>query len=395
MIIGIVGKPNCGQSTFFKAATMADILIANYPFATIKPNTGVGHVRTRDAGADLGRESTPRHGYRIGETRFVPVELIDVAGLVPGAHEGKGMGNQFLDDLRQADALIHVIDLSGSTNEGGEPVERLSYDPARDIRFLEDELDHWYYGILRKGWEKFARQISHEGKVDIALAKQLSGLSVQEEHIKGALKRLSLGPDPRKWSGDELFGLARDLRIATKPIIIAANKADVPGALANLERLKSAFPTLRIIPTSAESELALRSAAKEGFITYTPGDSSFAYKKPCSDKQKEALGFIEGHVLRKLGSTGVQDVLDAGVFEELRYIAIYPGGVNNLEDSEGRVLPDCFLMPPGSTALDFAYRLHTDFGKGFIKAIDVRRRLPIGKDHILSHGDVVEIHAKR
>ncbi len=395
MIIGIVGKPNCGQSTFFKAATMADILIANYPFAPIKPNTGVGHVRTRDAGADLGRESTPRHGYRIGETRFVPVELIDVAGLVPGAHEGKGMGNQFLDDLRQADALIHVIDLSGSTNEGGEPVERLSYDPARDIRFLEDELDHWYYGILRKGWEKFARQISHEGKVDIALAKQLSGLSVQEEHIKGALKRLSLGPDPRKWSGDELFGLARDLRIATKPIIIAANKADVPGALANLERLKPAFPTLRIIPTSAESELALRSAAKEGFITYTPGDSSFAYKKPCSDKQKEALGFIEGHVLRKLGSTGVQDVLDAGVFEELRYIAIYPGGVNNLEDSEGRVLPDCFLMPPGSTALDFAYRLHTDFGKGFIKAIDVRRRLPIGKDHILSHGDVVEIHAKR
>ena len=394
MIIGIVGKPNCGKSTFFKAATMADILIANYPFATIKPNTGVGHVRTRDAGADLGRESTPRHGYRIGETRFVPVELIDVAGLVPGAHEGKGMGNQFLDDLRQADALIHVIDLSGSTNEGGEPVERLSYDPARDIRFLEDELDHWYYGILRKGWEKFARQISHEGKVDIALAKQLSGLSVQEEHIKGALKRLSLGPDPRKWSGDELFGLARDLRIATKPIVIAANKADVPGALANLERLKSAFPTLRIIPTSAESELALRSAAKEGFITYTPGDSSFAYKKPCSDKQKEALGFIEAHVLRKLGSTGVQDVLDAGVFEELRYIAIYPGGVNNLEDSEGRVLPDCFLMPPGSTALDFAYRLHTDFGKGFIKAIDVRRRLPIGKDHILSHGDVVEIHAK-
>ena len=395
MIIGIVGKPNCGKSTFFKSATMADILIANYPFATIKPNTGVGHVRTRDAGADLGRESTPRHGFRIGETRFVPVELIDVAGLVPGAHEGKGMGNQFLDDLRQADVLVHVIDLSGSTNEGGEPVDRLSYDPANDVRFLEDELDHWYYGILRKGWEKFARQISHEGKVDVALAKQLSGLSVREEHIKGAIKRLSLGPDPRTWTDENLLALARDLRIGTKPIVVAANKADVPGALENLERLRSSFPTLRIVPTSAESELALRSAAKEGFIAYAPGDSSFTYtEKGCSDKQRQALGFIEKHVLGTLKSTGVQQVLDAAVFEELRYIAIYPGGVNNLEDSEGRVLPDCFLMPPGSTALDFAFKLHTDFGKGFIKAIDVRRRLPIGKDHRLNHGDVVEIHAK-
>jgi ribosome-binding ATPase len=396
MIIGIVGKPNCGKSTFFKAATMADVLIANYPFATIKPNTGVGHVRTRDAGADLGRESTPRHGFRIGETRYVPVELIDVAGLVPGAHEGKGMGNQFLDDLRQADVLVHVIDLSGSTNAGGEPVEKLSYDPVNDVRFLEDELDHWYYGILRKGWEKFARQISHEGKVDIALAKQLSGLSVKEEHIKGALKHLALGPDPRTWTDEELFGLARDLRHATKPIVIAANKADVPGSLDNLERLRSTFPQLRIIPVSAESELALRSASKERLIDYAPGDSSFTVPEgsTLSDKQRQALSFIEEHVLRPLGSSGVQQVLDVAVFEELRYIAIYPGGVNNLEDSEGRVLPDCFLMPPGSTALDFAYRLHTDFGRGFIKAIDVRRRLPIGKDHPLSHGDVVEIHAK-
>lgn len=395
MIIGIVGKPNCGKSTLFKAATMADVLIANYPFATIKPNTGVGHVRTRDAGADLGRESTPRHGYRIGETRFVPVELIDVAGLVPGAHDGKGMGNQFLDDLRQADVLIHVIDLSGSTNEGGEPVTRGSYDPAHDIRFLEDELDHWYCGILTKGWEKFARQLSHTGKVEDAIAKQLSGLSVTVDHVKAALKRLAFGPDPRKWSEEELYALARELRRATKPIVIAANKADVPGALDSLETLRSAFPDVRIVAVSAESELALRSAAKEGFISYAPGDRSFSYtEKPCSDKQRQALGFITTHVLDVLGSTGVQDVLDTAVFEELGYIAIYPGGVNNLEDSEGRVLPDCFLMPKGTTALDFAYRLHTDFGKGFIKAIDVRRRLPIGKEHVLSHGDVVEIHAK-
>lgn len=397
MLIGIVGKPNCGKSTFFKSATLADILIANYPFATIKPNSGVGHVRTRDAGADLGRESTPRHGFRIKETRFVPVELIDVAGLVPGAHEGKGMGNQFLDDLRQADVLVHVIDLSGSTNEGGEPVDRGSYDPARDIRFLEEELDYWYLGILMKGWEKFARQLSHvHGKVDDAIAKQLSGLSVTIDHVKPAMKKLSLPAEPKSWTEEELFALSRELRIATKPIIVAANKADVPGAMENLERLEAEFDHLTIIPTSAESELALRSAAKEHLIDYAPGDADFTIPEDSklSDKQRQALEFIRENVLTRLGSTGVQQVLDAAVFDVLGMIAIYPGGVNNLEDSEGRVLPDCFLMPPGSTALDFAYKLHTDFGKNFIKAIDVRKRIPKGRDALLVHGDVIEIHSK-
>lgn len=397
MLIGIVGKPNCGKSTFFKAATLAEVLIANYPFATIKPNTGVGYVRTRDAGADLGRVSNPRHGFLAGETRFVPVEIIDVAGLVPGAHEGKGMGNQFLDDLRQADVLVHVIDLSGSTNEGGEPVEKGSYDPAEDIRFLEDELDHWYAGILLKGWEKFARQLSHEhGKVDEAIGKQLSGLGVTADHVKPAIRRLALPPEPKSWSPEQLFSLARELRIATKPIVIAANKADVPSALDSLPRLEAEFPEALIVPTSAESELALRSAAKEGLIEYAPGDGEFTIpdRSTLSDKQRQALGFIRDSVLGTLGSTGVQRVLDAAVFDELGYIAIFPGGVSSLEDSEGRVLPDCFLMPPGSTALDFAYKLHTDFGKNFIKAVDVKKRLPIGKDHVLASGDVVEIHAK-
>lgn len=397
MLIGIVGKPNCGKSTFFKAATLAEVLIANYPFATIKPNTGVGYVRTRDAGADLGRISNPRHGFLVGETRFVPVEIIDVAGLVPGAHEGKGMGNQFLDDLRQADVLVHVIDLSGSTNAGGEPVEKGSYDPADDIRFLEDELDHWYSGILLKGWEKFARQLSHEhSKVDEAIGKQLSGLGVSADHVKAAMRELALPPEPKSWSPEQLFSLARELRRATKPIVVAANKADVPGAMDAIPRLEAEFEDMRIVPVSAESELALRSAAKEGLIEYAPGDDDFTIPEgsALTDQQRHALGFIKSGVLAKLGSTGVQQVLDAAVFDELGYLAIFPGGMSSLEDSEGRVLPDCFLMPPGSTALDFAYKLHTDFGENFIKAIDVRKRLPIGKDHILRNGDVVEIHAK-
>ncbi len=179
MLIGIVGKPNVGKSTFFKAATLAEVEIANYPFATIKPNSGVGYVKVKDPARDFNKISNPRNGYVLKEFRFVPVQLIDVAGLVPGAHEGLGMGNQFLDDLRQADVLIHVIDVSGSTNEKGEQVEPLTYDPAEDVKFLEVELDMWYLGILRKGWEKFARTVMQEkSEIHKALAKQLSGLKV-------------------------------------------------------------------------------------------------------------------------------------------------------------------------------------------------------------------------
>jgi len=151
MLIGVVGKANVGKSTFFKAATLMDIEIANYPFATIKPNHGVGFVKVKDAARDFDKTANPREGFVQDEFRFVPIDMIDVAGLVPGAHEGKGMGSQFLDDLRQADALIHVIDVSGSTNEKGEPIEIGSYDPANDVKFLEEELDYWYLTILKKG----------------------------------------------------------------------------------------------------------------------------------------------------------------------------------------------------------------------------------------------------
>ncbi len=398
MIIGIVGKPNCGKSTFFKALTLSDILIANYPFATIQPNKGVAYVSIDCVDKEFGKQCNPRHGFCINHKRFIPVEVIDVAGLVPGAHEGKGMGNQFLDDLRQADVLIHVIDISGSTNEKGEPVDTNSYDPQNDIKFLEEELDYWYLGILKKGWEKFSRTIKVSGKkIEEALEKQLSGLGVKIEHVIKALEELKLNEDPTLWSEKELFLLARKLREYTKPIIIAANKIDVPGAEENYKRIKENNPNLIIIPVSAESELALKEANKAGIIKYIPGSNAFEILKEneLNEKQKKALEFIKKNILEKYNSTGVQEVINKAVFDLLKYIAVYPGGVNKLEDSEGNVLPDVFLMPPESTALDFAYKLHTDFGNNFIKAIDVKTKLPIGKEHKLKHKDVIEIHYKK
>src|SRR3989338_2465575 len=193
MLVGVVGKANVGKSTFFKAATLAEVEIANYPFATIKPNSGIGYVRVRDAAADFGKVSNPREGFVLGATRFVPIQMIDVAGLVPGAHEGKGMGNQFLDDLRQADVLIHVVDIAGTTNENGNPIEPGSYDPANDIKFLEEELDFWYLGIIQKGWGKFSRDVHQTNKqVHKALGKQLSGLGVTENMIEALVNKLGL-----------------------------------------------------------------------------------------------------------------------------------------------------------------------------------------------------------
>ncbi|RMF06098.1 redox-regulated ATPase YchF [Candidatus Woesearchaeota archaeon] len=395
MLIGVVGKANVGKSTFFKACTLAEVEIANYPFATIKPNHGVGYVRVVDAGPDFGVVSNPREGFILGKYRFVPVEMIDVAGLVPGAYEGKGMGNQFLDDLRQADILIHVIDASGGTNELGEPVEQGSYDPANDIRFLELELDMWYLNILKKPWEKFARQVQQEhADVKKAIAKQFSGLGVKEDMVEEVLKKL--GFDTSKvasWSEEQIKALAVELRKRTKPMIIAANKVDTASGRKNIDRLREEFPEYTIVPCSAESELALKEAAKHGLIEYIPGEKDFAVKdeSKLSDRQRKALEFIRQNVLQSFGSTGVQQVLDTAVFDVLKYIAIFPGGVGKLQDQDGNYIPDCFLMPPGTTPLDFAFRLHTDFGKNFIKAINVRTKMPIAKDAPLKHRDVVEI----
>jgi len=324
----------------------------------------------------------------------VPVELLDVAGLVPGAHEGKGMGNQFLDDLNQADVLIHIIDVSGSTNEKGDSVPSLSYDPANDIKFLEHELDMWYLRLMEKGWDRFARTVNQERpELNKAVAKQLSSLRVTEKLIEGVIQKLRLEQDIMKWDRNALLKIATELRIITKPMLIACNKIDVKGADENFERLKKEFPQLLLVACSAETELALREAAKHGFIKYIPGDSNFEIvdEEKLNEKQKNALNFIRAEVLDKYGSTGVQKVLDIAVFELLKYIAIFPGGVNKLADQHGNIIPDCFLMPSHSTALDFAFKLHTDIGNHFIKAIDVKTKRPVGKEYILKHRDVIEI----
>tara|TARA_Y100000310_G_C20655250_1_gene801643 strand:+ start:785 stop:1981 length:1197 start_codon:yes stop_codon:yes gene_type:complete len=394
MLIGLVGKPSVGKSTFFKASTLAEVDIANYPFTTITKNEGVGYVKVECLEKDLNVKCNPREGYCLDGIRFVPVKLLDVAGLVPGAHKGLGQGNQFLDDLNQADVLIHIIDVSGSTNEKGESVPPLSYDPSNDVKFLEEELDMWYLRLIKKGWEKFARQVNQEkSQINKSVAKQLSSVRVTEHLMEQAIQELKLPEDILKWDEPSLKNLASFLRKATKPIIIACNKADHPGADKNIEKLKNEYSDYIITPCSAESELALREAAKQELIKYIPGDDNFEILKEenLNPKQLSALNFIKDNILKKYESTGVQQVLDDAVFKHLKYVAIFPAGVHKLGDQHGNILPDCFLMPPNTTALDFAYRLHSDIGDNFVKALDVKTKKPVGKDYVLQHRDGIEI----
>jgi len=392
MLLGLVGKPSCGKSTFFKAATLANVEIASYPFTTIKPNQGVGYVKIDCIDKEFGVQCMPRTGYCIHGKRFVDVELMDVAGLVEGASQGKGLGNQFLDDLRKADVFIHIVDVSGTTDSEGKITT--GYNPVKDVEMLENELDLWYLGILKKVWRTFARTVQNtKENFSEAVAKQFSGLKVKEEDIKHVLLKLDYNVSkPADWTDEQIKTFAYELRHLTKPMIIAANKIDMPDAKENLKKLKEAYPNLLIVPCSADSELALREASKVGLIEYIPGERDFKIIKDLNEKQKKALEVIKKNVLDVYDTgTGVQKVLNTAIFDLLKYIAVFPAGAHKLADSKGNILPDCFLVPQGTTALDFAYRLHTDFGDNFIKAIDAKTKKAVGKEHELKHRDGIEI----
>jgi len=367
------------------------VLIADYPFATIKPNHGMGYVKILDLAPEFGKIANPREGFVKGEKgkwRFVPFDLLDVAGLVAGASEGKGLGNEFLNDLSSADAFIHVVDMSGESDGEGKPAK--DYYAGEDIKMVESELDLWYAGILRKIWKVFARTVEmQKQKFSEAVAKQFSGLKVVEDDVKDAVRKSGLDSGHcSKWADDDVIKFARELRRVSKPMIIAANKMDRPFAEKNFERVKKEFD-YPIVPCFAEGELALREADKHGLISYTPGEKEFEVVGNLNEKQKGALEGIKKEI-EDFGSTGIQLVLNTVVFDLLKQICVFPAG-DKMTDSKGNVLPDCYLMRKGSTALDFAFRLHSDIGNGFVKAILLKTKRAVGKDYKIQHRDGLEI----
>jgi ribosome-binding ATPase YchF (GTP1/OBG family) len=395
MQLGIVGKPNVGKSTFFNAATKAHAEIANYPFTTIEANRGVMYIRKPCPCKEAQVTCTPHNSRCIDGVRFVPIEAIDVAGLVPDAHKGKGLGNKFLDDLRQAHALIHIVDASGSTDAEGNPCTIGTHDPLSDVIFLEKEINFWLFGIIKKSWEIIARKCELENKkIEKMLTEQLTGLGIREEHITGAMRKINLdSTKPSQWTDDDIFKLTDYVRAISKPIIIAFNKCD--KASDSLMERRNELKDYIVIPCSAESELALNNAAEKGILSYIPGSNEFSLikKEALLENQLKALEYIQTHVLTKYGSTGVQKCIDEAV-RMLDLIVVYPvEDEHHLTDKEGRVLPDAHLIPRGSTAKDLAYKVHTDLGDHFIRGIDARTHRVIGADHQLKDGDIISIIA--
>ena len=392
MIIGLVGKPSCGKSSMFKAMTMIDVKISSVPFTTIKPNVGVGHVIVDCICREFNVTCEPKRGFcKLGK-RFIPVKIVDVAGLVPDAHLGKGMGNQFLDDLRQASALIHIVDTTGETDAEGNPGNG---DPVKDIEFLEKEIDLWFASVIERALRKFERQIAKAGKGDMldVLAEQLTGLEIKKYEVKMALDRLdeqNITLDLK--NSESVVAFARELRRVAKPIIIAANKIDLAKAQDNFAMMKEKFgDNAPMVPTSAEAEIALKRASEKGYIDYFPGDS-FTTKAELDEEQKKALEFIKKRILERYGSTGVQQCLHRTVFDLLDHIVVYPvADRNKLSDKDRHVLPDAFLIPAGTTVKELAYMVHSDLGDKFVCGVDVRTKRRLAADHELKDRDVVEI----
>ena len=394
MLVGVVGKPNVGKSTFFAAATLKDVPIADYPFTTIQPNVGVAHLKTKCVCKELGVTDNPKNSICLNGTRLVPVKIVDVAGLVEGASKGKGLGNQFLDDVRQADALIQVVDASGSTDLEGRKVPPGSHDPLGDVTMVEHEFDLWMFGILKKDWEKSTRNLEQTGgKIVEHLAERLSGLSVTFADVEQVVLHLHLRTEkPSAWTEEQIMQFVVETRKLTKPSLVAANKADLPTSAPNIEKLRQTGR--KVVPCASEAELLLRKAAEHGLVSYSPGDASFSVKDPAklSPAQANALKMVEERVVKAYGGTGVQDAINGAFFDLLKAIVVFPvEDESKFSDKDGRVLPDAYVMKGGSTAVDLARTVHSELAEGFLYAVDARTGKRLAADRVLNNRDVVKI----
>jgi len=396
-LIGIVGKPSAGKSTFLNAACLTNAKVSELPFTTIEPNKGVAYVKTDCVCKELNLNDNPKNSYCVDGNRFIPVNVLDVAGLVPDAHKGRGLGNKFLNDLIKADVLIHIVDISGSLDKTGKRIKMGENDPYEDILFLENEINLWFKQILeREDWAKFVKSYARERKKFIEeLYKRLSGIKINRNQIILALKNSNLDEkDPSVWSDDDLLDFSMKLREISKPILIIANKIDKEIGMDNYIKLKNKTES-DVLPCSALAEFFLRDYHREKKIEYLPGTDEFNIinEQNLSQKELEMLKNIREKILKPLKETGIQNALNFAVFNILNQICVYPiSDLNKFTDNNDNVLPDAFLVKQGTLLRNFIRdKIHTDLADHFIFGIDARTKKRLGENYELKHNDVIKI----
>jgi small GTP-binding protein len=394
--IGIIGKTNAGKTTLFNSMTLQTAEVSNYPFTTKSPNTGIAQAVTLCVHKEFGVQDNPKNSKCEEGWRFIPIEVTDLPGLIKGAYLGKGLGNQFLSVAAQSDALLHVVDASGSVDKEGRVTETGIGDPIADFADVELELVLWYTKMFSSNMGKIAKAAKQPGAdVGSAVAEVMQGIGVKKEHVNFALKEALLeGKDIESWTEKETQNFCWILRDVSKPTIIIANKMDLPNAAENFKKLREHYKDFIVVPTSGEAELSLRRAESKGYIKYVPGEERFDIMNPqeLTDAQRTALAYIKRKVFGEYLRTGVQFALSITIFKLLKMNAIYPvADPEKLTDKSGHVLPDVYLLPAGSTLDDLARTVHSDLHKGLLYAVDVRTGIHLPTDYVLRDRDVLSI----
>ena len=393
--IGLIGKTNTGKTTFFNAATLGAAEVSTYPFTTKEPNYGVAHVVTLCVCREFGVQDNPRNSKCINGWRHIPIELIDLPGLIKGAWAGKGLGNQFLSVASQSDALLHIVDASGSVDEEGRLTEPGTGDPLADYYDIEEELVMWFIKLLDRSEDRIIRGLKKGMDLPEAMEEVFRGIKVTANDVKMALTATGLDrKDFENWTPADDRKFASALREISKPTIVVANKMDLDTAPENFRKLRDQLVDKIVIPCSAEAELILRRAEQKGLIKYIPGEEKFEIVKESelTDRQRWALDFIKRKVLDEYMRTGVQFALNVAVFKLLKMNAVYPVyDVQKLSDHHGNVLPDVYLMPDGATVEDLAREVHSELAKGLLYAIDARTGLRLPASYKLKDRDVLSI----
>jgi ribosome-binding ATPase YchF (GTP1/OBG family) len=398
LTFAIIGKTNVGKTTLFNAATLLNAEISNYPFTTKAPNIGTAYVCDLCVCKELDLTDNPQNSACIEGWRYIPVRIIDVPGLVKDAWRGRGLGNKFLSAIGQADALIHVVDASGSIDEEGKISRPGSGNPVQDVMDIEMEIELWISHIIDRNKSQIKHDIEHIG-IEEALNKSLTGIKTRPFHIARALNLSELESKPfAEWSPEDTLEFSHRLLPVIKPTLLMANKMDLPTSEENLEKLIEYYSQALVAACSAEAELALRLADKSGLIQYMPGQETFKIidDDALTLDQKQAIEYIEQKVMYKYMRTGIQQALNTLAFKMLKMNMVYPvSDDSKFSDNHGNILPDVHLLDDGATPLDLAETVHTRLAKDYILAIDARTGLRLPKNYTLRHRDIVRIMTQK